>query len=176
MRASEAVGNRGRSLIEGAATGIAFGAGLSTLGAFLVASFRPDNLAMPYWSTLGWLRTDTTGAASFVVVAFTLVVSEYLRLRRTGGRSKSASARVPQTPRSDFMRAVAEVIAVLATAMVVYLSVNAVTHPLTLLLHATHFVNWPSEGTLRVIGLLLCIVSVGWLRYSKARKSSESDA
>jgi hypothetical protein len=67
---------------------------------------------------------------------------------------------------------VAEVVAVLSTALVVYLSVNAVTHPATLLIQATHFARWPTEGTLRVIALLLCVLSVGWLRFMTARLSA----
>jgi hypothetical protein len=55
--------------------------------------------------------------------------------------------------------------------LVVYLSVNAVTHPYTLTLRATHFASWPTEGTLRVFALLLCVLSVGWLRFTSARFS-----
>jgi hypothetical protein len=45
--------------------------------------------------------------------------------------------------------AMAKTIAVLATAVVVYLSVNAVTHPATLALHLTHLAPWPAEGKVR---------------------------
>jgi hypothetical protein len=100
------------------------------------------------------------------VLAFTLVVSEYFRLRRNGGRRRRASG---LRPRRYLARAVAEVIALLATALVVYLSVNAVTHPYTLTIQATHFATWPTEGTLRVCALLLCVLSVGWLRFMTAR-------
>jgi hypothetical protein len=164
-----AVDARGGCIIEAVATGLAYGAGLCCAGALLVASFHPWDLAMPYWSRLAWLRTDTCGAAAFVVVAVTLVVSEYLRLRRNGGRRRRASG---LSSRSYLGRAVAEVIAVLSTALVVYLSVNAVTHPATLSIRATHFATWPTEGTLRVIALLLCVLSVGWLRFMTARLSA----
>jgi hypothetical protein len=36
---------------------------------------------------------------------------------------------------------------------------------------ATHFASWPTEGTLRVAALLLCVLSVGWLRFTSARFS-----
>jgi hypothetical protein len=166
----DARSNRKECVIEAVATGLAYGAGLSCAGALLVASFRPYYLALPYWSRISWLRTDTCGAASFVVVAVTLVVSEYFRLRRSGGRRRRTSA---VRSRTYFARAVAEVIALLSTGLVVYLSVNAVTHPATLSIGATHFASWPTEGTLRVIALLLCALSVGWLRFMTARLSGE---
>ena len=52
-----------------------------------------------------------------------------------------------------------------AAGLVVYLSVNAVTHPATLRLQATHLLSWPAEGTLRVVALLLAAVYVAVLRY-----------
>ena len=61
--------------------------------------------------------------------------------------------------------AISETVALLATALVVYLSVNAVTHPATLMIHATHLAAWPTEGTLRVAALLLCTCSAAALRY-----------
>lgn len=164
-------GDRRECVVEAVATGLAYGAGLTCASALLLASFRPYDLAMPYWSRISWLRTDTCGAASFVVVAVALVVSEYLRLRRNGGRRRRPSG---VRSRSYLARAVAEVIAVLATGLVVYLSVNAVTHPWTLTVQATHFVRWPTEGTLRVAALLLCVLSVGWLRFTSARFSVPS--
>jgi hypothetical protein len=151
---------------------VAYGAGLVCASALLLASFRPYDLAMPYWSRISWLRTDTCGAASFLIVAVTLVVSEYLRLRRNGGRRRRTSG---IRSRTYLARAVAEVIALLATGLVVYLSVNAVTHPYTLTVQATHFASWPSEGTLRVAALLLCVLSVGWLRFMSARLSPRTE-
>ena len=59
----------------------------------------------------------------------------------------------------------AEVVALLSSAVVVYVSVNAVTHPDTLLIGATHFATWPTEGTLRIAALLLSVCSVALLRY-----------
>jgi uncharacterized membrane protein len=167
--------DRTHCVIEAAATGVAYGAALFCASTLLVASFRPYDLAMPYWSRVSWLRTDTGGAASFVVVGVTLVVSEYLRLRRNGGRRRRTSGIRPSASRTYFARAVAEVIALLATGLVVYLSVNSVTHPATLLIHATHFASWPTEGTLRVCALLLCVLSVGSLRFMTARLSPPTE-
>jgi hypothetical protein len=171
---SESKSDRTACLVEAAATGVAYGAGLLCASALLLASFRPYDLGMPYWSRLSELRTDTCGAASFVVVAITLVVSEYLRLRRNGGRRRHAPGVRQRGSWTFFARAVAEVIALLATALVVYLSVNTVTHPATLTMSATHFTRWPTEGTLRVCALLLCALSTGWLRFSSARLSAPS--
>jgi hypothetical protein len=72
--------------------------------------------------------------------------------------------------------AVTETVAVLATGLVLYLSVNAVTHPATLRLRATHFAAWPTEGTLRVMALLLCVCSVTALRYLLARPTAQRTA
>ena len=53
----------------------------------------------------------------------------------------------------------------MATGLVVYLSANTVTHPMTAGIQATHWLSWPTEGTLRVIVLGLCLGSVTALRY-----------
>jgi hypothetical protein len=131
----------------------------------LVASFRPNDLAMPYWDGVSWLRTDTSGAVTFVVLAVSLCTSEYLRLRRKEPNPATASVQA----RNPLAAAIARVVALLSTVLVVYLSVNAVTHPATLSLHVTHFASWPTEGTVRVAALCLCVVTVGWLRFSSAR-------
>jgi hypothetical protein len=158
------------SLLECIATGVAYAAALCLLGAFLVASFRPNNLGQPYWSEIRRLRTDTSGVLSFGVVALALVVSEYCRLgrRRRGVDPGPVIARRKSEP---FTTAVAEVVALLSSALVVYLSVNAVTHPATLLIRVTHFVSWPTEGTLRVVALFLSGCSVAWLRFEAIRSS-----
>ena len=156
-----------RDLLEGIATGIGYGAGLWCAGALLVASFRPNDLAMPYWNRLSWLRTDTSGMITFVVLAVSLCTSEYLRLRRKESNLAPATAQV----RNPLATAIARVVALLSTLLVVYLSTNAVTHPATLSLHLTHFASWPTEGTVRVAALCLCIISVAWLRYSSARRT-----
>jgi hypothetical protein len=152
---------------EAVATGLAYGAGLCWASTCLLAGFRPDRLSSPYWSALPGLRTDTCGIAAFVVVAVALTASEYLRLRRRSAAPAPPSGR-PVGSAALLAQAVARTVAVLATGLVAYLSVNAVTHPATLELHATHLAPWPAEGTLRVIALLLCACSAAALRYLRA--------
>jgi hypothetical protein len=154
-----------RRLTEAAAAGSAYGALLCWLSTCAVASFRGGYLARPYWADIPALRTDTCGALAFVVAAVGLTVSEYLRLqRRHTGKAFSKLARSPRRTELG-ARAVSETVAVLSTGLVAYISVNAVTHPVTLGIHATHFAPWPSEGTLRVLALLGCVASVATLRY-----------
>lgn len=155
--------------VEAAAAGLAVGALLCWASTCLVGSFRPLDLADPYWRAIPWLRTDTSGFAAFIVAAVCLLASEYLRLRRrrrvaaTGAAAPSATA----VPGGGALLAMAasETVAVLATGLFGYLSVNAVTHPGTLQVQATHLLPWPTEGTLRVVALLLCIGSFGVVRY-----------
>jgi len=66
------------------------------------------------------------------------------------------------------VQAMAETAAVLCTAVVIYLSFNAVTHPETLALQLTHLLPGPSEGTVRVISLGICLVAVATSRYLRA--------
>ena len=159
--------------VEAAAAGLAFGSLLLWASTCLVGSFRPQDLADPYWHGLPWLRTDTSGFAAFVVAAVCLLSSEYLRLRRRrrGGPAAPAGAAPPRTASGAALLAMAaaETVAILATGLFGYLSVNAVTHPATLQIQATHLLSWPAEGTLRVAALLLCVVSFGSLRYLRAR-------
>jgi hypothetical protein len=72
------------------------------------------------------------------------------------------------------LQAMAETAAVLGTGLVGYLSLNAVTHPFTLRLQLTHLWPWPSEGTVRVIGLGICLVAVAVSRYLRAGASPAS--
>ena len=173
--------------VEAATAGLAFGSLLEWASTALVGSFRPLDLADPYWRVVPWLRTDTSGFAAFIVAAVCLLSSEYLRLRRrrsaasAGAVPPAASAgAVPPAARPGQCRprrpgavllamAAAETVAVLATGLFSYLSVNAVTHPATQQIQATHLLSWPTEGTLRVVALLLCIVSFGMVRYLRPR-------
>jgi hypothetical protein len=156
--------------VEAAAAGLAFGSLLEWASTALVGSFRPLDLADPYWRGVPWLRTDTSGFAAFIVAAVCLLSSEYLRLRR---RRRAASAGAVPPPSAGeavlLAMAAAETVAVLATGLFGYLSVNAVTHHYTLQIQATHLLSWPTEGTLRVVALLLCIVSFGMVRYLRPR-------
>src|SRR6202044_1935170 len=99
------------------------------------------------------------------------VLSRYLQLSRRSGAPVEPVAR---TAGVTLVQAVAETAAVLATALVVYLSVNAVTHPVTLRLQLTHLWPWPSEGTVRVIALAICLVAVASSRYLRATANRSS--
>jgi hypothetical protein len=162
-------GSSARLAVEAAAAGLAFGALLFWASTCLVASFRPQDLADPYWRGIPGLRTDTSGFAAFIVAAVCLLTSEYLRLRRRWHAAASGAAAPSATavPGGVALLAMAasETVAVLATGLFGYLSVNAVTHPATLQIQATHLLPWPTEGTLRVVALLLCIGSFGMFRY-----------
>jgi hypothetical protein len=159
-----------RPAAEALAAGLAYGGGLCWASVCLVASFRPGNLSAPYWRSVPGLRTDTSGILAFFVLAVCFAASEFLRLdrRRAGAvkpdREVTAEAQPGGTARLLAL-AISETVALLATGLVVYLSVNAVTHPATLEIHATHLVAWPTEGTLRVVALFLCACSVAMLRY-----------
>jgi hypothetical protein len=151
--------------LEASAGGLAYGAGLCVVGVCLVASFRPGDLGTPYWRGMPGLRSDTSGILAFFTVAVGVCASEYLRLRRR--RDATAAAGRGRVSGSTMLLALAmsETVAILATGLVVYISMNAVTHPATLEIHATHLAAWPTEGTLRVAALLLCACSVTVLRY-----------
>jgi hypothetical protein len=161
MRATEG-GNR-RLAIEAATFGVAYASMLCWASTALVAAFGGASLASPYWPVIPWLRTDTTGVVTFALAAVSLVVSTYLRLRRNGGQGAG-----PRPAAAHAMQAVAETAAVLATALVAYLSLNVVTHSETLRVQLTHLWPWPSEGTVRVIALAICLVSVAVTRYLRS--------
>jgi hypothetical protein len=97
------------------------------------------------------------------------VLSRYLQLRRRGeAPAKPVAEPVARSAGVSLVQAVAETAAVLGTALVIYLSLNAVTHPVTLRLQLTHLWPWPSEGTVRVIGLGICLAAVATSRYLRA--------
>ena len=164
-------------VIESAAFGLGYVAVLIWSGSAIVASFTGYE-ASPYWPNIPHLRTDTTGVVAFAVAAVSLSVSQYLRLKR---RNDAAASPVPlrPVPRSAAVLAVqamADTAAVLATGLVIYLSLNAVTHPITLTLQLTHLWPWPSEGTVRVIGLGICLVAMATRRYLRAAANQPSPA
>ena len=130
-----------------------------------LGSFRPELLPFPYWPQLSGLRSDTSGALAFVVAAICLITSEFPRLRRRAAGPPVASRRLADRPAALFTVAVAETVAVLGTGLVVYISANAITHLRTLLVATTHLVSSPTEGTLRMLGLIGCAASVAVLRY-----------
>jgi hypothetical protein len=157
------VGRR-RLAVEAATAGLAFAALLGWASTALVGSFRGQDLPGRYWQPIP-VRTDTSGFIAFLVAAICLATSEYLRLRRR----REAAPALPPDRAATMVLAVAETIAVLATALFVYLSFNAITHPGSLPLHITHLLPWPAEGTVRVVALLLCACSVAVWRYLRAR-------
>jgi hypothetical protein len=171
-----------RLMVEAPAAGIAFGSVLWWVSTCLVGTFRPQDLPNPYWDGMPWLRTDTSGFVAFFVAAISLTCSEYLRLsRRQDDRRRSATApssattmdmRTNKAPALYMLLAVSETVTVLATALVGYLSLNAITHPESLQIHVSHLLPWPAEGTLRVVALALCVCSVAVFRYLRPLASS----
>lgn len=160
--------------LEASAAGLAYAAGLCWVSVCLLASFRPDALRTPYWRGVPGLRSDTCGILAFLAMAVCLATSEYLRL----GRRQNAAAGNKLAPSGGQAKllavAMSETVAVLATGLTIYLSVNAVTHPATLNVEATHLAAWPTEGTLRVTALLMCAFSITVLRYLLAARPVRS--
>ena len=152
-------------MVESVAYGFGYTAVLIWAGTALVASFTGGEAA-PYWPAIPGLRTDTTGALAFGVAVIGLVLSKYLQLQRRGVQPAERPAARP--PSLNLVQAAAETAAFLGTGVVIYLSLNAVTHPFTLRLQLTHLWPWPSEGTVRVIALAVCLAAVAVTRYLRA--------
>ena len=139
--------------------GLTCSSALVALSAFLVGSFRPQDLSHPYVGDLAWLRIDSFGIVSFFVATLGLATGGYLR-RSYGVTRQSASAgRAPGTI-SLLITVVARSLVAAGTTLVVYISINAVTHPFTLGRPATHLLSWPTEGTLRAVSLVVVAVAV----------------
>src|SRR5258708_37374265 len=114
-----------RLTLEAAAFGLAYGSVLCWISTCIVASFRVDYLATPYWSALRGLRTDTCGAIAFIAAAVSLAVSEYLRMcRRQGGRAHLEGVR-HRSPRRAALVALAESAAVTRTSLAAALSIHS---------------------------------------------------
>lgn len=160
-------------MVESVAAGLAFAALLCWGSTCLVGSFRPYALAAPYWAHIP-LRTDTTGALAFFMAAVSITASEYLRLRRRAAGPQQAEPAPEAGGEADpgvsrpMALAASKAVAILSTGLVIYLSFNAVTHPMTLDLQVTHLFPWPTEGTLRIVALVLVAISVGVRRYLQA--------
>lgn len=159
-----------RLAIEALTSGLAYGAGLWWGSVCLLASFRPNDLSAPYWRGIPQLRADTSGVLAFFAFAVFFCCSEFLRLRRQRPRVSARDGARRSAVTIAAALAVSETVAALATGLVIYLSVNAVTHPVTLSMQATHFAPWPTEGTLRMIALLLCVCSISALRFLLAEQ------
>jgi hypothetical protein len=167
-------GDNRKLAIESAAFGLGYTAVLIWFGSALVGSFT-GNEAFPYWPALPWLRTDTAGVISFAIAIVTLAASKYLQLRRRASAPAEPAARLgARSARVHGVQAITETAAFLSTAMVIYLSFNEVTHPYTLRLQLTHLWPWPSEGTVRVIGLGICLFGVAISRYLRATASMQA--
>ena len=166
---SIACGENALLMVEAVTAGLAFGSLLWWASTCLVGIFRPQDLPDPYWDGMPWLRTDTSGFAAFVVAAICLTCSEYLRLRRRYDNCRrsatTADTKTRITPALFVLLAISEAVTVLATGLVGYLSLNAISHPESLQLHVTHLLPWPAEGTLRLVALMLCVCSVAVFRY-----------
>jgi hypothetical protein len=167
-------GNR-RLVVESAALGLGYAAFLIWVGSAFVGSFGDFNDAYPYWPAIPHLRTDTAGFFAFGVAIVCLVISRYLQLGRRNGASAERVARL-RPARVLAVQAVADVAAFLGTGLVIYLSVNEAMHPWTLPIQLTHLLPWPSEGTVRVIALGICLVSVATSRYLRATATRPGQA
>jgi hypothetical protein len=171
LNSSSVIGRR-FLVMEALSFGLAYSAGLCWTTTCLLASFRPIGLSAPYWTGLPHLRSDTFGIVGFFAVALLLPCSEFLRLHR-----RSRADTPPHGLACSYITraaglAVTETIGSLSTGLVLYLSINVITHPATLTIQATHLTPWPTEGTLRVIALLLCIPSAAGYRLFSGMRSS----
>jgi hypothetical protein len=165
-----------RLVVESAALGLGYAAVLVWAGSALVGSFGFAD-SYPYWPDIPHLRTDTAGVLAFAVAIVSLMVSRYLQLRRRNGALVQPPARPVARPAGVLaLQALAETAALLGTGLVIYLSFNEVTHPATLRIHLTHLLPWPSEGTVRVIALGVCLVAVATSRYLRATATRPSQA
>lgn len=162
-------------MVESVARGLGYAAVLVFGGAALVAAFS-NNEASPYWALVPRLRTDTSGVLAFAVALVSLAVSRYLELRRRGDRGDTPVRPASRSARVHAVQAVAESALVLATGLVIYLSLNAVTHPWTLEFQLTHLASRPSEGTVRVFGLFVCLAAVATRHYLRATATRPADA
>jgi hypothetical protein len=154
-------------VVESVALGLGYAALLIWGGSALVAAFSPYE-SYPYWPAIPHLRTDTSGVLAFLVSLVCLTVSKYLELRRRAVRGDVQVKPAVRPAGVLAVQAVAEAAVVCATGLVVYLSLNAVVHPWTLRLQLTHLLPWPSEGTVRVIGLAVCLAAVATRHYLRA--------
>ena len=151
-------------MVESVAFGLGYTAVLIWSGAALVASFS-QGLSIPYWPAIPELRTDTAGAIAFAVAIVSLTISKYLQLSRRSGAPAQPMARSSWVLA---VQAMADTAVFLGTGLVIYLSLNTVTHPETLRLQLTHLWPWPSEGTVRVIALGICLAGAAVRRYLRA--------
>jgi hypothetical protein len=101
-------------------------------------------------------------------------ISGYLRLRRR--RDGLPTCRRPTEATGLRVWVISETVEIVTTGLVIYVSANSVTHPATLGLQASHLAAWPTEGTVRVVALLLCACSIAALRYLQTGPAPGRDA
>jgi len=159
-----------RLALEALTLGLAYAAGLCLISVCLLASFRPNQLAAPYWGDFPALRSDTAGIVAFLAVAALLSTSKFLRLRRESSGVAAIYSSSGKGLISSAALALAETAVILGTVVTIYLSVNDVTHPVTMSMASTHLTPWPTEGTLRVLGLFICVVSVSVTRFLRVKR------
>jgi hypothetical protein len=161
------------------AESVALGLGYTTVlifgGSALVAAFS-NYEAYPYWPAIPHLRTDTSGFLAFAVALVSLAVGRYLELRRRGDRGDTPAKPVSRPAGVHAVQAVADAALVCATGLVIYLSLNAVTHPWSLPIQLSHLFPWPSEGTARVIGLIVCLAAAATRHYLRASATRPAGA
>lgn len=167
-------GNR-KLVVESVTLGLGYSAVLVWVGSAFVGSFGDFNDAYPYWPAIPHLRTDTAGFFAFGLAIVCLVISRYLQLGRRNGAPAERVARL-RPARVLAVQAVADVAALLGTGLVIYLSVNEAMHPWTLPIQLTHLLPWPSEGTVRVMALGVCLVAVAVRRYLGATATQPGQA
>jgi hypothetical protein len=165
---------RRRLVVESASLGLGYTAVLVWIGSALVGSFT-DYEAYPYWPVISRLRTDTAGFIAFAVAIVTLVLSRYLQLRRRAAAPAGPARPAARPAGAHLLQALADTAVVLGTGLVLYLSMNEVTHPVTLRLQLTHLLPGPSEGTVRVIGLAVCLAGATVRRYLRASADAEPE-
>ncbi len=144
-------------------------------GSALVAAFSNFE-AYPYWPLIPHLRTDTSGFLAFAVALVGLAVGRYLELRRRGNRGDTPVKPVSRPAGVHAVQALADAAVVCATGLVIYLSLNAVTHPWSLSVQLTHLFPRPSEGTARVGGLVVCLAAVATRHYLRASATRPDEA
>ena len=153
--------------VESALFGLGYTAVLVWVGSALVGSFGYDIDSFPYWPAIPHLRTDTAGFLAFALAIVTLVPSKYLQLRRRNGAPAQPVALFrppacsgyrpwPKRPRSSAP-------ALSSTCRLT----PSCTHG-RCEIQLTHLLPWPSEGTVRVIALAICLVAVAASRYLRA--------
>ena len=167
-----------RLVVESVTLGLGYSAVLVWIGSAFVGSFGDFDDAYPYWPAIPHLRTDTAGFLGFGIAIVCLVVSRYLQLGRRYGAGGPGPGPAPaartRPARVLALQAVADVAVLLGTGLVIYLSVNAAMHPWTLPVQLTHLLPWPSEGTVRVIALVVCLAGVAAYGFGKVLESEDT--